>query len=327
MQTTDGEKASAPDNKTCLTCGKRFSRPCFLQRHQKRKTPCDPILAGQEGAGGPPACRYCQRTFTTVTSMHRHIRQSCKIANTEEGMDKLFEHTLRRQLAAQDAKIDARMAAVQAENAEMKAQLTELTGMLKTQLVIAPARGVVNTVNIKGPVHVGPAVNIEIRPFDPGREILIPLELIQEALRESPVLREYVAMGDEARQDRKTAGRYVAGTLMDLIRRAHRDPVQRNIYINRKQANQLMAFRRPTPDAHGAWEVITFADGSQRLLAAADRELWREVRDCNKLGREEHTALCWVHLYYQEDPDGCEGIVKPEMAVHLENIRREVESG
>jgi hypothetical protein len=45
--------------------------------------------------------------------MYRHVRQSCKIANSDEGMEKLMDHTLARQNAELLARVDKLTAMVE----------------------------------------------------------------------------------------------------------------------------------------------------------------------------------------------------------------------
>ena len=93
----------------CGKCGKEFDKPCQLERHQKRKTPCAIIVDSQdlpaEARADPELdkrrCRFCGRVFKSYVSMRRHVRSACKIApngkNGGAGMDLLYEHTVQRQ--------------------------------------------------------------------------------------------------------------------------------------------------------------------------------------------------------------------------------------
>src|SRR5574340_503472 len=103
----------------CQKCQKAFRVPAELRRHMARKTPCDPILTPAAGADDVKhACEYCGRTFASKQSAYRHMRQTCKIANTDEGMEKLMDYTLQRQLV------------------EMKAQIAKLTSLIENQPLI-----------------------------------------------------------------------------------------------------------------------------------------------------------------------------------------------
>lgn len=109
-------------NRSCTDCGKAFPNLSQLKRHKTRKTPCSPIvrecdLTEAERANKHP-CKYCGRRLATPQSLSRHIRQFCKIAGSREGMELLYEHTLREQ--------EAEMKKVKEENALMKFQLRRL---------------------------------------------------------------------------------------------------------------------------------------------------------------------------------------------------------
>jgi hypothetical protein len=102
-------------DRTCERCGKEFKYPAHLIRHQKRATPCAPILepddlpddVREDPDLDQKKCRFCGRVFSSYDSMRRHVRQYCKIAPTEKngdaGMEVLYEHTIRRQQAQIEA--------------------------------------------------------------------------------------------------------------------------------------------------------------------------------------------------------------------------------
>lgn len=87
--------------RTCTRCGKEFKYPYLLRRHQTRKTPCAPIVEQEElpieEKAKPYACRFCGHRFRSESSLSTHIRRHCKIALTPDGLQRLYEHTLRKQ--------------------------------------------------------------------------------------------------------------------------------------------------------------------------------------------------------------------------------------
>ena len=95
----------SPLKYTCKRCDKAFCDNANLRRHEARKTPCQPIVV-QPVEGVKNSCRYCGRQFASHSSMYRHIRQNCKIANSEKGVEKLLDHTLQRQNAELLACVD-----------------------------------------------------------------------------------------------------------------------------------------------------------------------------------------------------------------------------
>lgn len=130
----------------CDRCGLDLKYSSRLNRHKARKTPCDPILEVTELSKdilddpdlANKKCRFCGRVFASYTGMRRHVRDTCRIApnkkNGEEGMELLYEHTLRKQMQRQESALED----LRAQNEEIRAQNSEMMAMMQ-QLV--PAAG------------------------------------------------------------------------------------------------------------------------------------------------------------------------------------------
>jgi hypothetical protein len=117
-------------DRTCQLCGKVFRYPSDLQPHLNRRTPCAPIIEPETPKGDTAEnlktqCRFCKRAFSSYISMRRHARENCKIApnskNGNTGMERLYEHTLQKQVAEQGAQIDW----LKSQNAEIIALLRQ----------------------------------------------------------------------------------------------------------------------------------------------------------------------------------------------------------
>ena len=112
----------------CPYCGKAFKYPSDLAKHLQAKRKCVPAFAGEAPPPGQKyPCRFCGRGFTAETHMYRHMRGSCKIApnakNGNEGMERLYDHTIQKQ-----------MVEMRAENAEMKAMIETQSKMVQQLL-------------------------------------------------------------------------------------------------------------------------------------------------------------------------------------------------
>lgn len=89
----------------CEKCGAKFPKSQGLQRHKNRKTPCAPILdiddLREDDKKNPNKCRFCGRVYGSKGSLQQHVSKYCKIVprnGDTSGMDKLYEHVLKRQL-------------------------------------------------------------------------------------------------------------------------------------------------------------------------------------------------------------------------------------
>ncbi len=90
----------------------------------KRK--CAPILMGVEPSDDN-CCRYCGNVFNNFSNLRRHMRESCKIApnpkNGDAGMERLYEHTLQKQVDR-----------LETQNREMQAKMDAQNKMLQQLL-------------------------------------------------------------------------------------------------------------------------------------------------------------------------------------------------
>ena len=105
-------------DRTCVKCGKVFGKPCLLKRHNQRKTSCAPIVSHTDLAVAEQArhhaCKFCGHRFASAPGLSRHMKNSCKIAGSAEGMEKLYEHTLKKH-HQETAVLRAQVAALQSQ--------------------------------------------------------------------------------------------------------------------------------------------------------------------------------------------------------------------
>ncbi len=213
-------------DRTCERCGKTFELPCRLRAHQQRKTPCASIVAkvdlSEVEQAKPHACRYCNRRFTSLQGLSQHTTKICKIANSEEGMEKLFEHTLQRQLEDQKTMLEAQ-----------QKQMDKLTHLLEGKLALEPkmqqptAQQAHQIQNNAGPVQNN-TTNVIIQNFDAERCLQVPAELVRRLFTTNARLKEFITNGP-VQEDAEAAVPYVLEALLQITREVHRDPQQRNV--------------------------------------------------------------------------------------------------
>jgi hypothetical protein len=256
--------------------------------------------------------------------MYRHIRQNCKIANSEDGMEKLVEHTLQRQ-----------MAELKAQNAEQNAKIDRLASMLERQLVLAPPGGGAEprparvTVETAHQVNTGPVTNIErpvtniiqIMPWDGDRRIAVDVAQIAAAFAENGRLQEYARLGDHELTDPEIAPPYVTELLMDLTKRAHADPAARNVYLNPRRADQALVHLKT-----GRWEVLPLQSATRLMfdgVAQGIQTVSRKYEERRQLPLEAQNALSMAGLMYDDEPEEYVKRAKAPMSAHLVNTAPE----
>jgi hypothetical protein len=263
--------------------------------------------------------------------MYRHVRQRCKIANSDEGMEKLMDHTLQRQVAS------------------LQAQVTELTTLLKGQLTLGgssasptqPAQPAarptkvassvqVNTVNapvthsVTNHIQVQQTVNYlpGLRSFDSEDRLIVPAALVKAAFTENPRLAAYCKLSDEEKTDAETATPYVLEALMELVKRAHKDPLSRNVYLNPKRADQALVF--VDSDDVKTWEVRPLLEAIRRIFDTVAGGIHRViVTDAERaqLPFDVQSSASWIPNLYDDEPDKYVKEAKQPMAAHLTNTR------
>ncbi len=302
-------------DKTCDKCGKVFPKPFYLKRHRSRKTPCEAIVAA--AAVDELVCKYCHRTFTTKQALSRHIKQYCKIATTDEGMDKLFEHTLQQQIASM--RIEQ-----QQQLAEQSAQIAELTALVRGQVATtAPAclQGSAAVTNVQNQ-HITQNIqnittNITIRSWSSADDrIYIPASMLRAAFTDNPRLSEYCTFSDEQKTDAELAAPYVLEALMDLTRRAHADPTSRNVYLNPRRADQVMVFDE------AAWRVLSLVDAIRGIFDGIAGNISRIIvtdSERSELPLHVQGSASWIPALYDFSPDSFIMQAKAPMSAHLQN--------
>ena len=236
--------------------------------------------------------------------MHRHIKQSCKIANSPEGMEALFRHTVQK-------------------NEEQKGEIAELKKMMGqllavTQLRQAPAEPT-NQVTINNTYNNNTQNNnIIIQPWHRDEErIVIPASMLRAAFRENPKLVEYCRMTTDQQSDKDEAMPYVLEALMDLVKRAHKEPSARNAYLSPSRADLVMVFDEAT------WKLIPLMDAIQAILDSVALQIKNIVRskDAVELLSDLYDPVATASFVYNchAHSDDYAKQAKSQMVAHLMN--------
>jgi hypothetical protein len=234
------------------------------------------------------------------------MRHRCKIANDVGGMAMLVDHTLKVQME------------------RLQVQVTELTGLVRAQLVVPPT-----VIQLQTNIGVMQQNNVQVNiiGFDSEDRINIPVALVKAAFTENPRLVEYCRMSDNERVDADKAAPYVLEVLVDLVRRAHRDPVYRNVYLNPRRADQVIVCLADEPQKRQVsqrWEVRSLVEAIRLLFDGVADNLHKIViADCSRtqLPFDVQSAASWVPNLYEDEPDRFVKDGRAPMSAHLANTR------
>jgi hypothetical protein len=307
----------------CTKCGASFPKNQGLQLHLKRKKPCELIINDEPNIKN--RCKYCNRIYSRSDNLSRHIK-ICKVANTEDGMEQLMDHTLKQQLIAQSHEM-ARMKSEMKKMTELMSQqaVSSKTAAEATSSTLSDSAGNASTPMITnigtlntGPVTINTQINtqISIRSWEGTDRLVIPTAMLVAAFTQNPRLVDYCRLPDSEKVDAELAAPYVVETLVDLLRRAHSDPVGRNVYLSPKRADQVMVFDETS------WKTITLVEAIRVLCdTIADRIRRACTTDSERrlMPLEVQAAVAWVPALYQDSADDYLERVRPQMSAHLAN--------
>ena len=314
-------------DRTCPKCEKVFSKPHLLRQHLARKRSCALIVDNDELSEADKqktfSCRYCGRAFASQNSVSRHIRDSCRIANSDEGMDMLMNHTLERQLR------------------DLRSQVGELTDLVKKQFTgvaevpiqstasLAPTTTITTNNTAQQMTNIAQQNiqmtfnSVNVIPFTSEQPVLVPVEMVQAAFTENEKLREYCASGN-IHLDADKSAPYILEALMEFVRRAHKDPAQRNVYMNPKRADQVLILAVPSGNGITKWEVMPLVDGVRRIFDSISKQILKintTEAERKKMTFDVQSVSGWVPMYYLDDPDRFVTGSKKQVEAHLENLK------
>ncbi len=161
-------------------------------------------------------------------------------------------------------------------------------------------------------------ININVRSFDNADRISIPVSLVKTAFTQNARLVEYCSMSDKDKSDATKAAPYVLEALVDLIRRAHKDPLYQNVHLNPNRADQAMVY----VGEDRAWEVRQIRDVIRTLFDGVSDRLQKIIVtnvDRVQLPIEIQNAASLVPSLYESSPDEYVRDGQKTMAAHFAN--------
>lgn len=218
-----------------------------------------------------------------------------------------MDHTLQQQMEVLQAQVSA-----QSE------QMTKLVEQLSGTTVQVEGNAQVNSGAV---TNVVTTVNQQFRiyPWDDENCINVPVDLIVAAFAENAQLAEFCQLDDSAKTDPSIAAPYVTEALIDLTRRAHADPMSRNVYLNPRRADQALVHMRS-----GQWEVRSLAAATRLLFDGVATSIHRTIltdAERHQLPPSVQASACYVPMMYKDEPARYVRDGKSSMAAHLANTR------
>jgi hypothetical protein len=249
-------------------------------------------------------------------------------------MEKLMEHTIQRQLAVQSAQIEKLTALVeklsetgtrppQSSDTCIEASATRTAHVTKiTNKQVNTINQTTNTSTAVHHNHIQVNYLPGLRSFDSEDRLIIPAALVKAAFTENPRLAAYCKLTDEEKTDAEAAAPYVLEAFMELVKRAHKDPLSRNVYLNPKRADQALVF--VDSDDVKTWEVRPLLEAIRRIFDTIAGGIHRViVTDAERaqLPFDVQSSASWIPNLYDDEPDKYVKEAKQPMSAHLTNTR------
>ena len=289
-----------------------------------------------EEAQKPYSCEYCQRRFTSASSRYRHKRQFCRAPNktkdedevqSEDDEDRVNDETKTKEECVLQDSIQSQLAATRDHAARLEAQVLELSSLVMKQQNVGDSgtknsKVVITNVNNSTQNTIQQNNIVNIHPWDGARCINIGFDMIADVFAQNEKLHEYMLMGEYEMADPVKASPYVTELLMELIKRAHADPVGRNIYLNPNRTDQALILRKDS-----CWEVITLLEATKKLLD--DVVSWTKLTVMSHemfktLPMAARSALACAGMHYEYEPEKYVKRIKGPMVAHLTNCQKKV---
>jgi len=226
-------------------------------------------------------------------------------------MDKLMDYTLHKQMTEQQNMIEVQ-----------QKQIDKLASMIADQNAAKLNAPMVNMVAHLTQVNA----IVNIKSFDGDERVYVPVSSVKLAFTENPKLVEYCQMSDVEKTDIETAAPFVLEALMDLIKRAHRNPQYRNVHLNPRRADQVMV----CTGGGQKWEVRAIMDVIRTLfdgVAGGLHKIITTTHDRVQLPLYIQSAAAWVPNLYETEPDRFVKSGRNPMSAHLANVEIGLDSG
>ncbi len=163
-------------------------------------------------------------------------------------------------------------------------------------------------------------------PWDDDNYISVTVASIMAAFAEVPKLREFLWLDDFQLTDVDIAPPFIVALFLELLYRAHAEPLSRNIYLNPSRSDQAMVCKKT-----GHWDVAPLEDSMFHLFDGIALKIHRlnlnNPERC-KMPQEIQNVVSMSEMMYKDDPELYIKMAKDAIVAHLTNCRaRLLESG
>jgi hypothetical protein len=156
------------------------------------------------------------------------------------------------------------------------------------------------------------------RCFNREDRLVITTALVKAAFAENPRLEAYCKMPIEKKTDADVAAPYVLEALMELVKRAHKNPLARNAYISAGQEDQTQIY----VDSHGVkvWEACSLLETTKKIFDTVAINIKRIIitgAERAQLPAHMQSSVSWTSALYDFESDKYVKEARQLMAAHL----------
>ena len=305
-------------DRTCVTCNKTFSHPSRLVRHQSGRGKCAEKKL-------PRHTCECKKQYADLSSLYRHRREcpayAGALALPEDGERdaKLRAKATTHPVIVQN--ITNTVQNIQVNTLGHHQQVTvSPTGQIGAPTTVTGSTGVGSNI---GPVVCGsqPPVRLPGWPDKWPVPAVTPTAFKPLGFEISQAELE-AAVGSLSESERASCARGdtlgVSRLLVEILKRVHSNPRERNVYLNPGRADQALVF------IPSSWSAQPLEEATQSMFARI-----RKILDGAGRSSEQRTASAVAGARR-----GCANNLpqlarasRGQVSAHLENVRRATASG
>ncbi len=299
-------------DRACPKCQKTFNIPSRLRRHLARKTPCEEVVQTITSTSAEKyCCPACNRLFASRDIKNRHLREYCKASSNDKVnkleldmgaiKQQLEKLTNQQQPEASKTIVVTGNVVTNIDNSRKVLNNTVLNSNNNNNIVHQQIANFLPPAPLPGWPAKWPLPLVDPKPFAAPSDVEAG-ELQQAAARLSVVETAACCKGEP---------RAVSALLMEVLRQAHENPEQRNIYLSPDRGDQALVF------VPRQWLLKPLQEATHHIF----EQVVKRLTDLPMQGKPlEHELVVGAKEGFEKKPQVVVQTSNSAMTAHLKNM-------